>query len=110
MQQGAASDQESSTHCHATAASCVADEIAAGARCVPDGSLLRSKNSTLLAFISLPWCQPLPRGGGGSLSAGASTGLFVVLEMFSCTVMSCPRSMAVGGGIVPVLGHQSIVG
>ena len=104
MQQGAASNQESSTHCHATAACCVADEIAAGARCVPDGSLLRSENSTLLAFISLPWCQPLPRGGGGSLPGGTSTGLFVDLELASRSMISYPSSMAVGGAAVPARG------
>ena len=68
----------------------VAGEIAAGTRCPPDRTLWRSQNSTLLASISLAWRPPLPRGGGGSLSAGASTGLFVVLELFLYITVSWP--------------------
>ena len=70
----------------------------------PAGSLLRSENSTLLVFISLVWCRPLPRGGGGSLPGGTSTGLFVDLELASRSMISYPSSMAVGGAAVPARG------
>ena len=65
---------------------------------------MRSKNSTLLAFISLVWCPPLPRGGGGSLPGGSSTGFFVDLELLSRSMISCPRSTEVGDVAVPARG------
>ena len=87
-----------------SASSCVVGAIAVGVRCVPDGTFLRGGNSTLLAFISLtPW-PPLPRGGGGTLSAGVSTGLFDDLELLSRSMVSCRCSMAVGGAAVPARG------
>ena len=97
-------DQESCERGHVTASSCVAGAIAVGARCVPDGTFLRSKNSTLLAFISLmPW-PPLPRGSGGSLPGRSSTGLIAALELHSRSMIRCPRSMAVGDAAVPARG------
>ena len=81
-------DQESCERGHVTASSCVAGAIAVGARCVPDGTFLMSKNSTLLVFISFTPCPPLPRGGGGSLPGGTSTGLFVDLELASRSMIS----------------------
>ena len=65
---------------------------------------MRSKNSTLLAFISLVWCPPLPRGGGGSLPGGSSTGFFVDLELLSRSMISYHRSAEVGGVAVPARG------
>ena len=65
---------------------------------------MRSKNSTLLAFISLVWCPPLPRGGGGSLPGGSSTGFFVDLELLSRSMISYHRSTEVGGVAVPARG------
>ena len=97
-------DQESWERGHVTASSCVAGAIAVDARCVPDGTFLRGGNSTLLAFISLtPW-PPLPRGGGGTLSAGVSTSLFDDLELLSRSMISYPCSMAVGGAAVSARG------
>ena len=83
-------DQKNGKSGHAAIAGRVAGVIAAGARCPFDGALLTLQNSTLLASISLAWRPPLPRGGGGSLSAGASTGLFVVLELFLYITVSWP--------------------
>jgi len=97
-------DQESCERGHVTASSCVAGAIAVGARCVPDGTFLRSKNSTLLAFISLTPCPPLPRGGGGALPGRSSTGLIADLELHSRSMIRCPRSMAVGDAAVPARG------
>ena len=65
---------------------------------------MRSKNSTLLAFISLVWCPPLPRGGGGSLPGGSSTGFFVDLELLSRSMISYPSSTEVGDVAVPARG------
>ena len=65
---------------------------------------MRSKNSTLLAFISLAWCPPLPRGGGGSLPGGSSTGFFVDLELLSRSMISYPSSTEVGDVAVPARG------
>ena len=97
-------DQESWERGHVTASSCVAGAIAVGARCVPNGTFLRSKNSTLLALSCWQWRPPLPRGSGGALPGRSSTGLFDDLELISRSMISCPCSMAVGDAAVPARG------
>ena len=97
-------DQESWERGHVTASSCVAGAIAVGARCVPDGTFLRSKNSTLLALSCWQWRPPLPRGSGGALPGRSSTGLFSTLELNSRSMIRCRCSMAVGDAAVPARG------
>ena len=94
-------DQESWERGHVTASRCVAGAIAVGARCVPDGTFLRSENSTLLALSCWQWRPPLPRGSGGALPGRSSTGLIAALELHSRSMIRCPRSMAVGDAAVP---------